>query len=147
MKNELIELCNELESNFDEKLELYEDRLKRIDAEIGERLDHLKNKLAGDQDVAELEQLLIGLKRTHRLMQGKLSVIQNNNHELLDTLGEEIKKRLPEMRQKIEDSETYEQASIEIQKEAHSASDSFKDFFKAIMMWRDTPEEKIREKV
>ena len=145
MKNELIELCNEIEGNFDEKLELYEDRLKRIDAEIGERLYHLKSKHSGDQDIAELEQLLIGLKRTHRLMHGKLAVIQNYSQDLLDTLSEEIQNRMPEMRQKIEDSETYEQASIEIQKEAHTASDTFKDFFKAILMWRDTPEEKIRQ--
>ena len=145
MKNELISLCEELEGTFDEKLERYEDRLDRIDHEIKMHVQTLKESYPDNTDIAQLEQLIIGLRRTHRLVHAKLQVIQDNGQHLLDELGAEIKDRVPDIRRKIEDSATYEQASIEIQKEAHSASESFKDFFKALMMWRATPEEHLAE--
>ena len=145
MKDELISICDELESNFDERLECYQDRLKRIDSEIKCRVQSIKEKLPDNEDILDLEQLTIGLSRTHRLMHGKLSIIQDHGKELLGELDTELRQRIPAMKERIKKSESYEQASLEIQKESHTASSSFKDFFKAIMMYRDTPEERLAQ--
>lgn len=143
MKSELIHLCEELEHGFDEQLGHYEDRLSRLEQEIDERIQSLQRRYPDDTEILQLQQLNIGLRRTHYLMRGKLNSIRNSSSNLLDELDQEIKNRVPQIKKKIEESDSYEQATIAIQKEAHSGSQTFKDFLKAIMMWKETPEERL----
>jgi hypothetical protein len=39
-----------------------------------------------------------------------------------------------------------EKESIEIQRESHELRSDFKDIIKALFMWRDDPEERVRER-
>lgn len=146
MKNELAQLCEDLESHFDHRLEQYDERLLRLEKEINTRLDHLTGRYPDDEDVQELNQLNIGLRRTHRLLRGKVEAIREDGDSLLDELGKEIKQRAPSMRKKIEESQSYEQAAREIQREMHTSTQSFKDFMKGLLMWKDTPEERLEQK-
>lgn len=144
MKQELLEVCDDLEHHIDEKMDNLVDRLSRVEEAMDERIQTLDSRYSDDDDIAELKQLNIGLRRTRRLLRGKLSALRGSHDDLMTELAPEIKDRVPAIKQTIERSESYEQASVKIQKEAHSASDSFKDFFKAILMWRETPEERLR---
>ncbi|BDS07159.1 hypothetical protein NT6N_21990 [Oceaniferula spumae] len=146
MKEDLIHLCEDLENNFDQKLTNYDERLERLEKEMSERVQHLQGKYPDDQDVAELGQLTIGLRRTQRLLRGKLEAIRDDGGDLLSELEAELKERMPGIRKSIEKSDTYEQAVLEIQRESHSGSKKLGDFFRGLLMWRETPEEHIAAK-
>ena len=143
MKSELMNLCNELESHFDQSLCNYDERLARLEKEMSERIEKLDAKYPNDADVSELTQLSIGLRRTRRLLHAKLEAIRSDSDDLLNQLDTEVKERMPKIRQSIEDSATYEQAVLEIQRESHSGTQGLKDFFQGLLMWRETPEERI----
>lgn len=143
MKNELLSLCEDLESNFDQRLASYDERLGRLEKEMSERVAQLAKKYPEDQDVSELVQLGIGLRRTRRLLHAKLEAIKSDSGDLFAELDEELKQRIPGIRKSIEDSDTYEQAVLEIQRESHTGSKSLGDFFRSLLLWRETPEERI----
>lgn len=146
MKDDLIHLCEDLENNFDHKLVNYDERLERLEKEMSERINTLNGKYPDDLDVAELAQLTIGLRRTRRLLRGKLEAIRQDSDELVNELNLELKERMPGIRKSVEDSETYEQAVLEIQRESHSGSKKLGDFFRGLLMWRETPEERLADK-
>ncbi|MBK1831203.1 hypothetical protein JIN77_10725 [Verrucomicrobiaceae bacterium R5-34] len=146
MKEDLIHLCEDLENNFDQKLVNYDERLERLEKEISDRIENLSGKYPNDDDVVELSQLTIGLRRTRRLLRGKLEAIRHDSDDLVNELNSELKERMPGIRKSIEDSDTYEQAVLEIQRESHTGSKKLGDFFRGLLMWRETPEEHLAKK-
>ena len=143
MKDDLIHLCEDLEKNFDHKLVNYDERLERLEKEITGRVESLNSKYSDDPDVIELVQLTIGLRRTRRLLRGKLEAIHHDCDDLVNELNFELKERMPSIRQSVENSETYEQAILEIQRKTHTGSKKLGDFFRGLLMWHETPEEHI----
>lgn len=60
----------------------------------------------------------------------------------------ELDERLPEIDSVPEglDPEEVQREAIQIQRETHELRADFKDIIKALFMWRDDPEERVREK-
>lgn len=146
MKEELISICDNLEDNFDQKLTNYDERLARLDKEMAERIDTLQKKYPDDADVEELSQLSIGLRRTRKLLRGKLEAIRNNTDDLLSELHDELRSKMPRIRESVKNTDTYEEAVLEIQRETHTSTKSLGDFFRGIFMWIETPKERVQAK-
>jgi len=142
----LLSICEGLEDEFDGKLDVLDSRLARLEEEFDHRVSALQTRYPDDADVAALQHLETGLRRTLRLLRGKLTAIQANGDNLLEELGPEVLKHAPVIREKLANCSDIEQAAIEIQKEIHDSSASFRSFIKGMLMWQESPEEHIDKK-
>ncbi|QQL44445.1 hypothetical protein [Sulfuriroseicoccus oceanibius] len=142
----LLAICEGLEDEFDGSLDALDNRLHRLEEEFENRVAALQDRYPSDPDVGALQHLDTGLRRTLRLLRGKLTAIQENGDNLLEELGPEVLKHAPAIREKLASCSDIEQAAIEIQKEIHDSSASFRSFIKGMLMWKDSPEEHLEKK-
>jgi len=143
MKDELISLCADLEHHFDHRLNSCDDRLERLEKKMSECVDRLVLSYPKDEDVRELAHLRVGLRNTQRVLHGKLEAIKDSSDQLLSELSNEVTTRMPDIREKIKNSASYEQATLEIQREMHTGTKSFRDFFRGLLLWKESPEEHL----
>ena len=142
----LLAICEGLEDEFDGKLDALDSRLARLEEEFDNRVTVLQDRYPSDPDVGALQHLDTGLRRTLRLLRGRLAAIQANGDDLLEEIGPEVLKHAPAIREKLASSSDLEQAAIAIQKEIHDSSASFRSFIAGMMMWKESPEEHIERK-
>ncbi len=141
MKDELSSLCADIEHHFDHHLDACDQRLRRLEREMSSHIENLLLRCPEDLDVRQLAHLSVGFRNTQRLLRGRLEALRgDDDDQFFDALGKEIKTRIPEIRKRISESDSYEQASREIQREMHTSSQSFRDFFRGLLLWRETPE-------
>ena len=143
MKDELTSLCADLEHHFDHPLDACDQRLRRLEKEMSSHIKNLLLRHPEDLDVRKLAHLSIGFRNTQRLLRGRLEALKGNDDRLFDALGEEIKTRIPEIRKRLAESDSYQQAALEIQREMHTGTKSFRDFFRGLLLWKETPEEHL----
>lgn len=113
-----------------------------LSAEVRTLADNLKTKAAGTALSAEAERL------SHQA--SRLCDHVERIHEDVTSLLENIETRIPDRGLADSGSELdcgeVEQEKIQIQRENHELKSDFKDILKALFMWVDDPEERVREK-
>ncbi|MBT8037695.1 MAG: hypothetical protein KJO21_09135 [Verrucomicrobiae bacterium] len=144
MKDELTSLCADLEHQFDHHLDACDQRLRRLEKEMSSHVENLLLRHPEDLDIRQLAHLSVGFRNTQRLLRGRLEALKGDGDEqLINELGKEIKTRIPEIRQRIEECDSDEQAAQEIQREMDAGTSSFKNFFRGLLLWHDTPEDPL----
>jgi hypothetical protein len=144
MKDELSSLCADIEHHFDYHLDACDQRLRRLEREMSSHVESLLLQHPDDVDLRMLAHLSVGFRNTQRLLRGRLEALRGDDDDhFFNELGKEIKTRIPEIRKSLAASDSYEQASLEIQREMHTGTQSFKDFFRGLLLWKETPEEHL----
>jgi len=113
-----------------------------LSAEVRTLAGDLKTKAAGTALSAEADKL------SHQA--SRLCDHVERIHEDVIDLLENIETRIPDRGQAGFDTNVdcgeVEKEKIQIQRESHELKSDFKDILKALFMWVDDPEERVREK-
>lgn len=107
---------------------------------VRSRLQEILASAAGTSIESELRQLSVDVAR----ICDHVERIHSDAKRMLSELDE----KPPELDQIPADldAEEVQREAIQIQRETHELRGDFKDIVKALFMWRDDPEERVREK-
>ena len=141
MKEKHITLCREIEAHLNDTMESNAKKLLDRDQVIQNEMDLFENTLSSDQlqHWHIIREQVDNMRRYAKL--GKIRLMDGD---------ENVSKLLSEYQTKLEDPGTdidiYDQAAIEITREMHEPS-GIAGIFKSLFMWKDTPEERVQEKM
>lgn len=133
MDNELDEVFSEI--NRDLSSEWID-----LSTRVRNRLQAVYNKSAGTPFEGELAILAVDTS--------KICDHLERIHRDVEKLLVELDEKIPEIDFTPEniDPDEVRREAIQIQQETHELRADFKDVIKALFMWRDDPEERVREK-
>lgn len=152
MNKKLLARCRELEQQLIEDDSLEADTFRDAESELHSvvsQLDlyrHPNGVPEGWREMVEtLDRGIHTLALRGRLMKARYLSLKDGMAGLEEPDNEELQAQVTNLRKEVEGISDYDKAAIAVEREMHEAKGGFKDVFKALLMWRDAPEEKLKE--
>ncbi len=152
MNVKLLERCRELETQLQEDDTLGVDTFREAESDLHQvvsQLDlyeHPNGVPEGWREMVEtLDRGIHSLALRGRVMKARYETLKDHMGGLQDMDGEDLHNQVTNLRKEVEELSDYDKAAIAVEREMHEAKGSFKDVFKALLMWRDSPEEKLEK--
>lgn len=133
MKTQIKSIADELRDDLERSPDLRAQQLIDLDETISDRIVNFEQSLTSDQaeDWAALKDKVDALRKYAQL--AKMRLLYGD---------EALPAKLDAMHSSLPCDEV--QAAIEVERDAHKAT-GITDVFKALMMWKDAPEERIKK--
>ncbi len=152
MNVKLLERCRDLEKQLVEDDTLDVDTFRDAESELHtvvNKLDlyeHPNGVPEGWREMVEtLDRGIHSLALRGRVMKARYETLKDHMGDLQNYDGEDLHHQVANLRKEVEELSDYDKAAIAVEREMHEAKGSFKDVFKALLMWRDSPEEKLEK--
>lgn len=150
MKEDYLSRCRQLQQEFDQECQNSSAPGNHPQSSIREsesELLGLIDLLQGDaQTVAKLKQGIHLMALRARVNAARAEAFQAELGEGAELVSHRMAHRLDNMVEKVEGISDEELAAIEIEREMHTATGSMKDILKSLLMWKETPEERLRKR-
>lgn len=136
MKTLLNELYEDLDAELQKSPDLRVQQLIDLDEDLSESIKGFEGKLSQDQMVA-WDAVRVDIEKLRQYARlSKLRLLMSDD---------EMKARIEGFGNSLPEDDEFHEAAVEIEKEMHKPS-GITDVFKALLMWKDSPEEKIAKK-
>ena len=136
MKANVVQLCRDLESDLEESVAHAMEKVMSKDGTLCDHMDEFEAKIEDDALYEEFQTLrdeINALRRYARLARLKLE----------GNCTEEAQSKLSEIGDRIEQSDDYKKAVLEIEEEMHEAG-GVSDVLKSLLMWKPSPKDRMK---
>ena len=152
MNRELVERCRALEAELEREDSLAGESFREAEVEVHaliNKLDLLKHPGGVPEGyrriLAELDRAIHTLTLRGRVMRARYEMLKDHVGELQDYDGADLQRQVTSLREEVEELTDHDRAAIAVEREMHEASGGIRDIFKALLMWKDAPEEKLEK--
>jgi len=136
MKTLLNELYKDMDGELQKSPDLRVQQLIDLDEDLGESIREFEGMLSQDQIVMwdKVRGNVEKLRKYARL--SKLRLLMSD---------EEMRARIEKFGNSLPEEDEVQEAAVEVEKDMHRPT-GITDVFKALLMWKDSPEEKIAKR-
>ena len=153
MKQELVERCRALEQELIREDNLVGESFREAEVEVLDlihQLDLLHHPGGVPKGyrttLDELTKAIHTLTLRGRVMRARYEMLKEQvGDDLQDENGADLHKQVESLREEVEELTDYDLAAVAVEREAHESSGGIRDIFKALLMWKDAPEEKLEK--
>jgi len=133
MKNKFVSACERLSSDLASGSKMDVKDVLELDQRLDDAMLVFEGTLTASQ-TGLWNEISAAVEAVRA--QARLSVLG-------DESPEELKGMIVNMKERVSESEDYDEAMVQIEREMHQHSGKISDIFKSLLMWKDSPDERI----